>query len=81
MAKGFWNVLGEIDYEGQRLAEKLYKYIIFISCIIGFVISIITKQFMYTGYAALFSTCFSIVLTFFPWPWYNKHPLQWATSD
>ena len=83
MAKGFWNHLGEIvrvikDFKGQELAEKFYKYLIAISCIIGFIISIFTKQFMYTGYAALVSTSLSMVLVFFPFPGYKKHPVAWV---
>jgi hypothetical protein len=96
MAKGFWNYLGEIvtltqDFQGQQLADKLYKIIITLFTVrftqlIGFVISCYTKQFMYTGYAAMFSTIVSIIvrniqLVFFPWPFYNSHPLKWAKHD
>lgn len=74
MAKGFWNYLGEIviptqDFEGQLLSDRLYKIIITLftvrsSQFIGFVVSCYTKQFMYTGYAAMFSTILSIIVNF-----------------
>jgi signal peptidase complex subunit 1 len=86
MAKGFWNILGEIvismqDFEGQRKAERIYQVLITFACFLGFLVSIWTRQFMYTGYAALYSTCFAIVLVLFPWPFYKKSPLKWAKGN
>ncbi|CAG9318337.1 SPCS1 [Blepharisma stoltei] len=80
MARGFWNIMGEIDYVGQKKAEYLYKVIILVSCLIGFAISCITKQFMYTGYAAMISTIVSLILVVPPWPWYKKNPLTWSSK-
>ena len=86
MARGFWNKVGEIvcttqDFEGQRLAEHVYIVLISTCCLLGFVLSCITRQFMYTGYAALFSTILSIILVLPPWPWYNKHPVSWSSGS
>ncbi|GAB6019928.1 Signal peptidase complex subunit 1 [Chamberlinius hualienensis] len=66
-----------MDYEGQRLAEKLFQIIIITSGIIGFMIGNYNQRFSYTVYilAAGFVLC--CLLTLPPWSFYRKHPLNW----
>ena len=90
MARGFWNVLGEIvpctqDFEGQKRAQRLFQVLILtvtvrFTQLLGFIVSCVTKQFMYTGWAAVASTVLSIVLVTPNWPYLNKDPISWASD-
>lgn len=69
MARGFWNHVSEIvtytqDFQGQRKAERLYKVLIIVCTLLGFFASCVTKQFMYTGYAAAGSTVLAMIVRF-----------------
>lgn len=83
MARGIWNVLGEIvgciqDFEGQRRAQRIYLVLITVVTLLGFFVTCITRQFYFTGWAAVFSTVLAELLVAPNWPYLRRNPLKWA---
>ena len=66
-----------MDYQGQKLSERLYYYIIIIMGAIGWVIGYIQQDFMQTFYVWFVGTAVSVVLCVPDWPIYNRHPVDW----
>ncbi|XP_003385294.1 PREDICTED: signal peptidase complex subunit 1-like [Amphimedon queenslandica] len=70
-----------LDYEGQRLAEKIYHYVIILFSVVGLIWGYIIQQFDQTVYIILAGFVLAAILVLAPWPWYRRHPLPWQQSD
>ncbi|VDO97612.1 unnamed protein product [Soboliphyme baturini] len=69
-----------VDYEGQRLAERIFQVIITVMAVIGFAAGYIVQRFSWTIYSVLFGFVLSCALILPPWPYLRRHPLQWLKS-
>ena len=86
MARGIWNVLGEIvstkqDFEGQRRAQLIYLVLITVATLLGFLVTCFTRQFFYTGWAAVGSTVLAELLVAPNWFYLRRNPLRWAVAS
>ncbi|XP_031557257.1 signal peptidase complex subunit 1-like [Actinia tenebrosa] len=71
------NLSTHMDFEGQKLAEKLFHIIILSFGIVGFVWGYCIQQFGATViflFAGFFVSCL-VVLP--PWPCFRRNPLVW----
>ena len=73
----FWIRMNEMDFEGQALAEKLYRIILVIFTIIAMIASYMTQKLSH----GVFILCGGFVLTLLiclpSWPMYNRQQLKW----
>eukprot|EP00956_Cyclotella_meneghiniana_P011667 scaffold16423_cov55-Cyclotella_meneghiniana.AAC.4 len=66
-----------MDYEGQKLSENLFFYIIILFGSIGWVYGYFLQDFTYVFYSWSVGVFISLVLCVPDWPIYNKHPVKW----
>ncbi|OQV23867.1 hypothetical protein BV898_02216 [Hypsibius exemplaris] len=66
-----------MDYEGQKVAERLYQRIILFFAAVGFVAGYALQQFSYTVGALGVGSVVAALVCGIPWGSYRKHPLKW----
>ncbi|KAI1285331.1 Signal peptidase complex subunit 1 [Halotydeus destructor] len=66
-----------MDYEGQKLAERIFQTVILIFAGAGLVRGYMIEQFSFTVATLIIGFIIASVLTLPPWPWYRKHSLKW----
>lgn len=69
-----------MDYQGQKLSENLFYYIILLFGSIGWVYGYFLQDFTYVFYSWSVGVVISIVLCVPDWPIYNRHPIKWLES-
>lgn len=69
--------MNEIDFKGQDLCERVYKYTIIISFVIALIYSYSTQQMSNGVYIIFAGTLLSFILCVPSWPCYNKNPVKW----
>mmetsp|Transcript_17642 Transcript_17642/g.17078 ORF Transcript_17642/g.17078 Transcript_17642/m.17078 type:complete len:84 (+) Transcript_17642:124-375(+) len=69
-----------MDYEGQKLSENLFCYIIIAFGAVGWVIGYFHQDFTYVFYLWSVGMVISVVLCVPDWPFFNRHPVQWLDS-
>ena len=70
----------KMDYEGQKLSEILFYYIIILFGVIGWIYGYFLQDFTYVFYSWGVGVGISILLCVPDWPIYNKHPVKWLES-
>lgn len=75
--EGIYMRLNEMDFDGQKRAEKHFKVIIVIFTIIGTIIALTTQQMRHGVWAILAGMVVSSLITIPSWPCYNKMGLKW----
>ena len=73
----FWIIMNEMDFEGQILAEKLYRIILVVFTIIAMIVSYSTQKLCHGVYILSFGLLLTLLLCLPSWPMYNKHQLKW----
>ncbi|CAG8599958.1 61_t:CDS:2 [Paraglomus occultum] len=69
-----------IDFEGQKLAEYIYYFVIISGAILGFVVGFYYQDLLLTMEIFAGGIGLSALLVFPSWPIYNKHPIQWLPA-
>ncbi|CAJ1969326.1 unnamed protein product [Cylindrotheca closterium] len=69
-----------MDYQGQRLAELIFYWIILSFGAVGWVIGFFRQDFMVVFQFWLVGVAISVVLCVPDWPFYNRHPVKWLES-
>lgn len=67
-----------MDFEGQKLADRLSTFLLWIGGVIAFVVGFYLQNIdisviTFGGFVVL-----TLAITLPDWPFYNKHPIQWA---
>ncbi|KYQ89021.1 signal peptidase complex subunit 1 [Tieghemostelium lacteum] len=70
-----------MDFQGQKLAERIYQYLIIICGIIGWIIGFIKQDFTYTFYFVAGGTGLACLLCLPDWPYLNRNPLNWQKPE
>lgn len=70
-----------MDFEGQDLSERLFKYILVTAGVIGFIVGYISQELSHTVFILLAGLGISGLVCLPPWPMYRKHPLHWQPAS
>lgn len=70
-------VEGTIDFEGQRLVDKLNYLIITIGGIVSFLIGFLFQQIDYSLYSLAVTLVITEIVVVPPWKFYNQNTLTW----
>ncbi|KAJ4310368.1 hypothetical protein N0V94_008482 [Neodidymelliopsis sp. IMI 364377] len=70
-------VEGQIDFEGQRLAEMLTTVLLGAAGIIAFLVGFAQQDIKLALYIGLAGTALTFLVVVPPWPFYNKNPEDW----
>lgn len=68
---------GQIDFEGQKLAEILVNVALSVIGVIAFIVGYITQDIKLAVYIGLGGTALTFLVVVPPWPFFNKHPVKW----
>ncbi|KAA8910437.1 microsomal signal peptidase 12 kDa subunit-domain-containing protein [Sphaerosporella brunnea] len=71
---------GNIDFEGQRLAERLTTVVLILAGLTAWLLGFFMQDLKYTLYAGLGGTVLTILIVVPPWPMYNRHPVSWLPA-
>ncbi|RWS07875.1 microsomal signal peptidase 12 kDa subunit-like protein [Dinothrombium tinctorium] len=70
-----------LDFEGQRLAERIFQTVITAFAVVGLVAGYAVERFSITVYTLGVGFAIAALLTLPPWPMYRRHPLKWQKAD
>ncbi|OSS45525.1 hypothetical protein B5807_10210 [Epicoccum nigrum] len=73
-------VEGQIDFEGQRLAEMLTTVLLGAAGIIAFLVGFAQQDIKLALYIGLAGTALTFLVVVPPWPFYNKNPEDWLPA-
>jgi len=68
---------GQIDFEGQKLAEWLATALLAIVGGIAFIVGFFLQDIKLALYIGLGGTALTFLLIVPPWPFFNRHPVKW----
>ncbi|KAH7321550.1 microsomal signal peptidase 12 kDa subunit-domain-containing protein [Rhexocercosporidium sp. MPI-PUGE-AT-0058] len=68
---------GQIDFEGQRLAEYLATALLAIFGAIAFITGYFQQDIKRALLIGLGGTAATFLLVVPPWPFFNRHPVKW----
>jgi len=71
---------GQIDFDGQRLAERISTAILTLSSIVALIIGFVQQDIYLTLWVGLAGTALAMLLVVPPWPVYNQNPQSWLGS-
>ncbi|KAF1915558.1 microsomal signal peptidase 12 kDa subunit-domain-containing protein [Ampelomyces quisqualis] len=74
-------VEGQIDFEGQRLAEMLTTVLLGAVGIIAFFAGYFAQDIRISLYAGLAGTALTFLVIVPPWPLYNRNPEGWLPAS
>jgi Microsomal signal peptidase 12 kDa subunit (SPC12) len=66
-----------MDFQGQKLAERLSLYILLGAAMAAFLVGWISGHFRFTLLTYGAGTAAAVIAAVPDWPWFNMHPLQW----
>ncbi|KAB2578893.1 putative microsomal signal peptidase 12kda subunit protein [Lasiodiplodia theobromae] len=70
-------VEGQIDFDGQRLAELLTTALLTTAGIVAFVVGYSTQDIALALRILLGGAALTFVAVVPPWPFFNKNPVDW----
>jgi len=70
-------VEGQIDFEGQRLAEMLSTVLLGAAGIIAFIVGFLQQDIRMALYIGLAGSALTFLVVVPPWPFYNKNSEDW----
>jgi len=71
---------GQIDFDGQRLAEGISTAVLSISSAVALIIGFIQQDIYLVMWIGLAGTVLAMLLVVPPWPVFNQHPQPWLGS-
>ncbi|KAK0711145.1 microsomal signal peptidase 12 kDa subunit-domain-containing protein [Lasiosphaeris hirsuta] len=70
-------VEGQIDFEGQKLAELIANVALSVVGAIAFLVGYLLQDIKLAVWIALGGTALTFVAVVPPWPFYNNNPVAW----
>ncbi|KAF2087550.1 SPC12-domain-containing protein [Saccharata proteae CBS 121410] len=71
---------GQIDFDGQRLAELLTTALLTTAGIVAFLTGYFTQDIALTLWIGLAGAVLTFVVVVPPWPFFNKNPVTWLPA-
>ncbi|KAI1213282.1 SPC12-domain-containing protein [Annulohypoxylon truncatum] len=68
---------GQIDFEGQKLAEILATAVLVIVGGISFLVGFFLQDITLALKIGLAGTALTFLIVVPPWPFFNRHPVKW----
>jgi len=68
---------GQIDFEGQKLAELIANVSLSVTGIIAFLVGYFLQDIKLAVWLALGGTALTFVVVTPPWPFFNRNPVKW----
>ncbi|KAK4163413.1 microsomal signal peptidase 12 kDa subunit-domain-containing protein [Cladorrhinum sp. PSN259] len=68
---------GQIDFEGQKLAELLVNAALSLVGAVAFLVGYFLQDIKLAVYIGLGGTAATFLLAVPPWPFFNKNPVKW----
>lgn len=68
---------GQIDFEGQKLADLLASVLLVVVGAISFIVGHFLQDIKLAVYIALGGTALTFVVVVPPWPFFNRNPVKW----
>ncbi|KAH7038019.1 microsomal signal peptidase 12kDa subunit [Microdochium trichocladiopsis] len=68
---------GQIDFEGQKLAELLTTVILSAAGLVAFAVGFFLQDIALALKIGLAGTALSFLIIVPPWPFFNRHPVKW----
>ncbi|KZV66103.1 microsomal signal peptidase [Peniophora sp. CONT] len=68
---------GKIDFEGQKLAERIYTLALAAITVLAFVVGLAAQDLRLTFAIVAVGSLGVCTVVVPPWPMFNKHPVQW----
>ncbi|EOA89282.1 hypothetical protein ACJQWK_09467 [Exserohilum turcicum] len=72
---------GQIDFEGQRLADLLSTVLLGAAGILAFIVGFMAQDIRLALYVGLAGTALTFVVVVPQWPFYNKNPESWLPAS
>ncbi|KAI9439141.1 microsomal signal peptidase [Lactarius indigo] len=71
---------GKIDFEGQKLVERIAQYAVMELAIFAFFLGFLFQsiQMTFTVFGVGVGLILAIIIP--PWPMFNQHPVDWLPS-
>ncbi|KAK3881673.1 hypothetical protein Pcinc_013893 [Petrolisthes cinctipes] len=70
-----------MDFEGQKLAERLFQIIVVAFGAVGWLYGYYVQDFFMTVLTLGAGFVLASLVTLPPWPIYRRYPLKWAPSQ
>ncbi|KAH8600878.1 microsomal signal peptidase 12kDa subunit [Bisporella sp. PMI_857] len=71
---------GQIDFEGQRLAEFLATVLLSVVGAVSFLYGYFLQDIKLALFIGLGGTALTLLLIVPPWPFFNRHPVKWLSE-
>ncbi|KAK5664145.1 hypothetical protein OQA88_360 [Cercophora sp. LCS_1] len=68
---------GQIDFEGQKLAELLANLALSVVGVVAFLVGYFLQDIKLAVWIGLGGTALTFVAVVPPWPFFNKNPVKW----
>ncbi|VDB92013.1 unnamed protein product [Peniophora sp. CBMAI 1063] len=68
---------GKIDFEGQKLAERIYTVALAAITTLAFIAGFVAQDIRLTFAIVAVGSLGVAAIVVPPWPMFNKHPVQW----
>ncbi|OJJ89523.1 signal peptidase complex subunit 1 [Aspergillus glaucus CBS 516.65] len=68
---------GQIDFQGQRIAEILSTVLLIISGVVATIVGYVYQDIHLTLWIGLAGTLVTALAVIPPWPFYNQNPEKW----
>eukprot|EP00741_Cyanophora_paradoxa_P018317 tig00000204_g17686.t1 len=74
--------MGSMDFEGQKLCERLYQAIILIFSVVGFVVGFVQQNIRSMMNVFGVGLAISCALCLVDWPFlYQRNPVSWRATE
>ncbi|KAI4133501.1 MAG: hypothetical protein LQ347_002166 [Umbilicaria vellea] len=72
---------GQIDFEGQRLAELITTILLSVTGLFAFLVGYIQQNIYITLWVGLGGAVITFLMVVPPWPIYNDAPEKWLPAE
>ncbi|KAJ9478094.1 Signal peptidase complex subunit SPC1 [Pseudozyma hubeiensis] len=72
---------GRIDFQGQRLTDRIMQEGLVLGAVVAFLLGYFTQNMQLCMLTFAFSTLVVALVTVPPWPMYKKHHVEWLPAS